>query len=310
MRLKTALYLLCPALALAQAGTWTAPRLGYFFDPDSKAIRVLAGVPGAAAADDTLAFASKLESAWTAPGRTFALATVHDVAGLQLLAWSNSGVNTSQLDQSIQPTLVAFSPSGSAAVLWNKDSSVLQVWSGLPDAPRLARQLSAHGVTAAAATDDAALLALVDDTGATVYAQDKDVQHLPFVTAVQFLGHSTDLVAAFASTNQVQLIRTPGPHAAVTTLAGPSEGISGPVSLAVAGSSRQVAVANSAGRSVTLIDLDAGSATTLSCNCTPRQVSPLVGQTVFHVASDSPLVVDRRDGSWRVTTVPTNGGSR
>ena len=310
MRLPIHLLLLCPALALAQTGTWSSPRLGYFYDPDVKAIRILSGVPGAAGAEETLAYASKLESAWISPARSYALATVHDTGELQLVTFTRGGTEGSALDQAIQPTLVAFSPSGSAAVLWNQDMAKLQVWSGLPNAPALARQTAAHAITAAAVTDDGSLLAVVDEAEAAISSRDKDLQHLPLATAVQFLRDSTSLLVAFASTNQVSLIRNPGPQAEVGALAGTSEGISGPIALALAGSSRQVAVANAVGRSVTVIDLDTRANTTLACDCSPRQIAPLAGGSVFRVSGDAMLVLDRPDGAWRLTSVPFNGGIR
>ena len=310
MRLPKFLLLLCPALALAQTGTWSSPRLGYFYDPDVKAIRILSGVPGAAGAEETLAYASKLESAWISPARSYALVTVRDSGDLQLVSFTRGGTEGSALDQAIQPTLVAFSPSGSAAVLWNQETAKLQVWSGLPNAPALARQSAAHAITAAAVTDDGSLLALVDDAGAAVSSRDKDLQHLTGATAVQFLRDSTSLVAAYSSTNQVSLIGNPGPHAEVVALAGAGDGISGPVAMALAASSRQVAVANSAGHSVTVIDLDTRTNTTLACDCSPRQISPLAGGSVFRVSGDAMLVLDRPDGAWRLTTVPFNGGNR
>lgn len=302
--------LLCPALALAQAGTWSSPRLGYFFDPDAKAIRVLSGVPGSAGADQTLPFASKLEAAWIAPTKAYALATLHDAADLHLLTWARGDADGATLELAIQPSLVAFSPTGSAAVLWNRDTSRLQVWSGLPNAPSLARQATATAISAAAVSDDGTLLALVDDTGAALWARTANVQHLPFATAVQFLPNSNDLVAAFAVNNQVSLIHGADPHAEIRPLAGASEGISGPAALALSGSSRQVAVANAVGRSVTVIDLDTKATMTLSCNCTPKSIAPLSGNSVFRVSGDTLLVLDRQEGAWRLTTVPNYGGNR
>jgi len=310
MKPAIALLLLCPALALAQAGTWTTPHLGYFFDRDAKVIRVLSGVPGAAGADESLALASKLDAAWTSPSGFYALATLRDTSALQVVAWPHGSTNISSLEQAIQPTLVAFSPSGSAVVLWNHDTAKLQVWSGLPGAPTLARQTDAHAVQSAAVTDDASLLALVDDAGATLLSRTGDVQPLPFATSVQFLRNSNDLVAAFASTNQVSLFHNPGTHAEISPLAGAGDGISGPTGLALAGSSRQVAVVNSAGRSVSLIDLDTKTTTTLNCGCSPKEVAPLAGNSVFRVSGENMLVLDRQDGQWRLTAVPFQGGDR
>jgi hypothetical protein len=303
-------FLLCPALALAQAGTWSSPRLGYFFDPDVKAIRVVSGVPGAAGADQTLAFASKLQAAWVAPSGSYALATLFDSPDLQLLAWTRGNPHGSTLEQAIQPTLVAFSPGGSAALLWNQETARLQVWSGLPNSPSLARQAATPLVNAAAVSDDGSLIALVDDAGAALVSRSGDVQHLPFATSVQFLRDSADLVASFASTNQVSLIHNAGPHAETRSLAGAGEGISGPTSMALAGSSRQLAVANTDGRSVTVIDLDTSQTTTLPCECTPRVIAPLAGSSVFRISGDALFVLDRMNGVWRLTSVPFHGGNR
>ncbi|MEO8130821.1 MAG: hypothetical protein ABI822_27230, partial [Bryobacteraceae bacterium] len=50
-----------PLAGAAQTVAWTPPTLGYLFDSESKSIRPLSGVPGAASLEAGLSVPSKLE---------------------------------------------------------------------------------------------------------------------------------------------------------------------------------------------------------------------------------------------------------
>lgn len=309
MKLSCCIFLLSPALMLAQAGGWSSPRLGYFFDRDAKAIRVLAGVPGAAGAETTVALGSKLEGAWVSPGRSYAVAAVRDSSEALLIVLA-AAPSSSDLKGSIPPTFAGFSPSGSAAVLYNKESGKLQVWSGLPSAPSLARETTVGGMRSASVSDDGKLLAVLDETGVVIGSRDAELQRLASARAAQFLRGSHDLAVAFTESNQVSLVRNPGREASLVTLAGPGDGVSEPLSIALSGSGRHLAVANSAGHSVTVIDLESKKVATLAVEGAAREVSALRGGSVFRVAGDSLSVLDVSDGDGRLTRVPFEGGER
>src|ERR1700694_6037682 len=87
--------------AVAQMPRWSTPTLGFVYDTDSKSIRPISGVVGAASLDGGLAVPVKLESASVSPNRQIALARTVDSDQLQLVRWKGSSGDATPLDGSI-----------------------------------------------------------------------------------------------------------------------------------------------------------------------------------------------------------------
>src|SRR5262249_36640827 len=115
--------------------------------------------------------------------------------------------------------LITFGPSGSSAVLYDNAPGRIQVITGLPDAPSIARELNLPGgaassLTALAVSDNgSALLAgFSSDSGSSISLLQAEggtrfVAAVRHPSVIAFLSHSGDAVVTDDADNRVWLIR-------------------------------------------------------------------------------------------------------
>src|SRR6266852_3724584 len=117
-------------LALAQppGPRMSMPSLGYVFDDNSKAIRQITGVPGAASLDSAVPAGTALDSAFVYSRAHLAIANSKD-GGVALVRWADTPQVTAISSALIRVTLAGFSRSGDSAAI--SDGTTLEVWSGL-----------------------------------------------------------------------------------------------------------------------------------------------------------------------------------
>ena len=141
------------------APTIRTPQLGSVFEEQSRQIRLIEGVVGAASLGRTVQIGASVEQAWIAPAAKRALVRLGGEAPrLALADWRNE---VSVLGSDLLPAnadVVAFSPSGSAFALLAAEK--LQVW---------AIEAGQLNLLWSADTPDGTALA-VDDGGAVVAA--------------------------------------------------------------------------------------------------------------------------------------------
>src|SRR5436190_175524 len=116
-------FLLVPGLAVAQTSRWNFPILDYLFDAESKSIRMISGVPGAASLDGSLSVGVKLERASIAPSRSYALAENTESDHLLLVRFDRTNGTAIPLDAApATADTVAFSATGSAFAVYSKQA--------------------------------------------------------------------------------------------------------------------------------------------------------------------------------------------
>jgi hypothetical protein len=297
--------------ATGQPATWAPPVLGYFYDGTSNAIRMVAGVPGAASIDGAVPSAAKLRAAFVAPGRKFAIARTIDEGSL-LLDWSRGDVAVRDLASVVdEVSSVAFSPRGAEAAVASKSLGKMQIWRGLPDNPALERELAVSPELFAVSDDGQ--LAWIDSSG--VFTLDGDTPKLLAAgsfSAIAFRPGTQELAAAGRYNDSVVSLRAGGDGSPVT-LASSDDGIAEPVGLRFSADATQLIVANARSRSATILNIAAHSATTLACDCDPALVSGAAGNAVFRItaATGVPLVyVDAGTAEPRIFHVPVSEVSR
>src|SRR5579862_8060345 len=103
-------------LALAQppGPSIRVPSLGYVFDDNSKAIRMVSGVPGAASLDSAVAGAISLDSAFVNSRAQLAIANAKD-GGVMLVRWNGAPQVTSLGSSLSHVSMAAFNRSGDGA---------------------------------------------------------------------------------------------------------------------------------------------------------------------------------------------------
>ena len=297
--------LLITGACLLTAATFRPPKLGYIYDADAAAIRVISGVSGAAALEDTVATGSKLAFAAIAPGARYALVRLRDEAGASVLQLESGRITALEGAAGTTDT-VAFSAGGSSAAIWTGER--IQVWTGLPDSPSLTREVAAEGVTALAVTDDGAAVAANTTTGTLLWDGGENARLLAPATALAFLADNHELVVAEEEGNRLSVIR--GTETEV--LAAEKDGIVGATALALASDGRTLAVANGRGGSIALVNVLTHDVAVTACDCTPRELLALTGDRLFAVraANGGVKLLDGARGDLSLFVLSAGGGSR
>jgi len=136
------------------------PLLGFVSVAEQGELRSLVGIPGASALGEPLAVPAGLRNVYFAPGQSYALLapSAGDFLGLMTFQGAQEAAAASICGAIPQPDIVAFSPGASAAALYSKAEGRLQVITGLPGSPQLARVVPATDLP-----DDVRFLAITDD---------------------------------------------------------------------------------------------------------------------------------------------------
>jgi hypothetical protein len=292
--------------ALAQTpGAVEGPTLGLVFDADAAVVRPLLGVPGSASLGAPLDAMSGLRGVVASAQRGYALGI--DASGSAVVATAG-GARTLP---GAGVTRVFVSPRGSAAAAYRGQAGVLDVLTGMPDAPRVARTVAFDTPPAdlAVSDDGAAVVALIragrgfetiswregDSTAQTIY-------HTRRVESLAFLPGSSTAVVAEA--NAVKLL---SPAFGAQPIA---EGLSGVIAAAGSSDGSRVVIAMRSGK-VAVVDRASSTRVSLTCACVPNALAPLRGSAVFRLNSpgDGPLWLLDADGPEpRILFVATQAG--
>jgi hypothetical protein len=266
-------------------GTIQGPVLGLFFDRHTSAVRRLEGIPGAArmgaALDaDFSEGASAGDGQYAVAIERGGMASVVSAEGRRPLPGARAGAAS-----------VVLSPRGTAAALLFRDPSEIQIFAGLPDAPRLLRSVdpAASPASVALSDDGEIVLALTRSLrGEDVVYSHSGAGRLVFyrarrVAALAFVPGTHDaLVAEPASVKIVRpdLGEQPAgsdPDRDIAAVAASTDG-------------SRVFIAGRSGR-VTIHDTRTGATASVQCACSPRMLAPLKGNSVFRLTdgADGPM---------------------
>ena len=244
----TASLLLLPAVSkVARSASGQGvrgPVLGYIFDENSRLLRPMNGIPGAAhvAAAVVLDFSPAVVE--VSPNQDFALAV--DVEGrLRLVDLAAPAPVSTVVEAAIAGVdRIFISPTGAAAAAYDRGAGVVQVFDGLPAAANAAGEFavgSLPGVlTALAVSDDGAVLAAAAErSGGALYAfaSDREPVRLGAVRRVlgmAFAPGADDAVAADYDAGEVLLIRGVTAAGQLSVIASADDGIERPSFAAIA----------------------------------------------------------------------------
>ena len=253
------LFFLPAAIALAQESgaalaPLSVPLLGYLASGSPVTVRPIAGAPGAVVLGGAIPLPDHITRVIPAPGQPFALVETAGAAqsGIVILSLAGAGNVLAIPNTFPHSDRVAFSPSGSVAVLYSAATQQAQVVSGLPASPQLSRtvDLSPSGLplVSIAVSDDAqAILAGVSDgTSGAVWtfvagesAQQATSAGVP--SALRFFSSKQDAIVADRGWQQVLLLPS---GAAPRLLAGAIQGIRCPADVEISTDQQTVWVAD------------------------------------------------------------------
>lgn len=285
----------------------SVPLLGYVFDGNAKAIRLISGVPGAASLDDIVPASVSLDSGFVHSRARVAIANTKE-GSVVLIQWSGTPQVVALMTSLGSVTQVGFSLAGDSAAI--TDGVTLEVWSGLGASPTKTAAFTPDGGVTAVAMNQDGLVAAATGTGAIVLLGDATQQVATGGewTNLAFSPNGTDLLATDAAAQSLVLIRNAQTDAAASVVLSLAQETD---ALAVSADGTMAALASPG--SVTLVSLAGGQATSVSCHCRAAHFDRLEGNLVLHMAdtqSGSELLLDADAAQARVMSLfSVNGGS-
>ena len=289
-------------LALAQppGPSMSMPSLGYIFDDNSKAIRLISGVPGAASLDSSVATGS-LDSAFVHSRARVAIANAKD-GGVTLVRWSGTSQSNVLSSALSRVTLAAFSRSGDWAAI--SDGTTLEVWSGLTTTPIQSASFNPDGGVTAVAINDSSVVAAGNASGAVMLLGDNTrmLASGGSWTGLAFLPNGNDLLALDSAAQALTLIRDVQ-NTAVSSVV--LSVIEKPGALVVSTDGSQAALGLA--DNVTVVSLPGGAATSIACSCQTARFDLLEGNLVARIIdanTGSQLLLDADSAQPRIESLP------
>jgi hypothetical protein len=201
--------------------------------------------------------------------------------------------------------------------MYDLDSGLIQVVGGLPRDPRFVAELQAQGIpgvaTDIAISDDGtvALLKSVQPEGPALWVVDSAgiPRRVPveWPSAAAFFPNRKDAIVtdgvARIAFHVVNIDRETTPVPVVSGV----DDIDGFSSISVADDSRRVFFAGRSSGLITIVDLNAGTLSQVSCHCRPTGLFRLSGESVYRMTDASPepiTVLDASIDEPRVVLVP------
>jgi hypothetical protein len=319
--LGTSVLIALPAFYLsAETGSSiNGPSLGFVSNDNGTKIWPLLGILGAAVPGQPLALPESITNAAISPQHDFTVAISTSTGQPVIIRLGiPDPASVPVAGGRPNPGLIAISPSGSSVALYEKNSRVLQLVSGLPASPQVVYDLdiSAVGndVQDIAVSDDAALaLVLVGNESRTLWVIQGNGAMSPVSATrpshIAFIARRPDALIADDATREVFLlqsldqvpVRMPG------MLLPEGERQFSAIAASIDG--RSIYVAQEGSEDISIVDLETRETTTVSCHCRPTVFSPLKGTSVFRLngLSKGPItVLDASSSNPKTLFIPVD----
>lgn len=292
------------AALAAWAGDISGPVAGYFFDAPSRSVRPVLGIPGASTIGQPLDLGFDAAVAAVAPAQDFLLAGGSD--GRARLIRLSGGFAAEAFDALHgAPERIVFSPRGAAAVLVN--AGTLDVYTGLPGSPALARTLAVTASPAALAVSDdgEAVLAVFDGvlSVAGAAAEWKTLASAGKAALAAFAPASRD-AAVVSAAGSVTLYSAVTDGGGTAVLTAPDRLVDTPVGVAFLAAGK-VLVASGSARTVTILDTGGTAPASIPCGCSPTGLTAMGTLFRLNELADAPLwLLDAGADEPRLLFVP------
>jgi hypothetical protein len=300
-----------------QQGRVAGPLAGIVFDPATRTLRPVLGIPGAAVIGGAFDLGGlDLRSGWASPRLDSAIAVAADGTVHVFRLASGTTAERPANGITVVPEAVEYSPSGKAAAL--VANGKVQVLAGLPDAPeagvvldlggtaetrnRVSRR--AHG--SVAVSDDGSMVLYVQGNSVRLFepgGAGRNVTDAAPGALIAFAPGSRD--AAMASRDDGMVVFRDIAGAAERVVEAALGADETPAGVAFSADARTLFVAISKPGSVTALDLASGVRTTALCNCTPTELAPMGNTFRLNTPGTGPLwLLDAAAEKPRIVFVP------
>jgi hypothetical protein len=311
------------------AGSWAfgqnpitsinGPIVGFIQDQAGSVIQPILGVVGASVLGVPLSFAADIRNAVISPNQDYAVAVRADNAEVVLIRLSLDSVTTMNSLDGVRGgvDVIAMSPVGTAIALYGYDSRILQSVVRFADAPAVVFELDTSDMPGTlrgmAVSDDGkvALLNFSDGDNAVLWVVNSTGFRAP-VTAAQpaaqnFVSNRHDAVVGDNAAQAVFMLVDADGAANQIPLAAYGDGFDAISGVAASDDGLRVFVTSNSSENVSLVDVQTGQATALSCHCQSTGLQRLKGPMIFRLSDASNGAIALLDGSSssaRVTLVP------
>jgi hypothetical protein len=268
--MKRTLWLLAmPALALAQIAPvqLTTPALGYVFDANARALRVLEGVPGAALVGHEVSVGIRLDEIQVAPNRRYALGAVAGEDRLYLIKLSGPAGVAHRTG--LAAGSLAFSPRGETLAIAAQER--VEVWTGVPERPMRASAMElgslAGAVDKLAVSDDGSLVLVL--SGGALWRLETEREPKPLgegYSDAVFFPLSHKVAAASREHSRIDIFHKADEE--WTTIASSRQGLHRPFAVALSADERMILALNQDSR-LTAFDRESGESLHFSLDAIP-----------------------------------------
>jgi hypothetical protein len=300
------------------AQSLSGPTLGFVKDEKGTKIWPLLGILGSSVPGRSLELPSTISNAVISSNNDYALAVQTDDAQSVIIKLdvSNPAVlPLAGIHSNASP--IAISPSGAAAAFYSADSKLLQLVSGLPEAPGIVYEFDASvvqgDISEAAISDDAqlAILNVKEGDGFVLWAVPANGMAWAVLrggpSRISFMFNRRDAWVADSASHEVYVLQSldqqPArlPGFVFPETSAPFAGI------ASSRDGRTLFVTQRGSGAITMVDLESGMPSVLSCGCNAAGLFPLKGGSIFRVNAlqDGPItVLDASSADARIFLIP------
>jgi len=298
-----------------QAEALHGPTLGFAPNATGSTIWPVLGIPGAAILGDQLILDTKIFGAIISPKQDYALAVRNADRLPVVINLTGNGPTVNAIPGTdFIADLLAISPTGSAAAVYDNDAKTVQVVRGLPNATELIYQFDASALAGQAVqmavSDDATIVLLksVTDSGVGFWEFDSSGASwriaLDRPSAAAFFVNSHDAVVVDDASQTVFVISDIARTGIQVPLMFSAANLA---AVTVSADNRQVFAADASTGNVLIADVATRTSATLPCNCRPTGLSHLKGSSMFRLnepSGEAMGVLDASSGNPRIFVVP------
>ena len=316
--MKSLLVAFCLSAACAVAAGPGGPVPGYVLDSRTATVRAVYGIPGALQLSAPVTLPFGVASAGFGPAGDYAVAITDGQPAHAFVIQALASATPALIDLGAVPDgtrVLAVNNSGTGALLYAGDGSVVQFVTGLPQSPALSGGIATTalaGAITAALLDDAAGCAIVG-TGAleTLCADGSTQRLLPQtnwnISALTFANQGADVVFADQAGKQIVLVGQYKQAANTSVLGTATGGIDTPVGLQTMANG-QIMAADSTASALFVIDPTGQNAMqNLPLTVAPSQLSFLSDRSILLLNSPSSVPFTVLDlTSMRSFFIPAN----
>jgi hypothetical protein len=277
--------------SMAAPNSIAGPILGYLAPAEGLELRAIVGVPGAATLSDRLALSADVVRVRVAPGGSYAFVErkASEPAVVPLTAGA-AGQAVPLPGAIASADLVAFSPAGTTELLFSRAAARLQVWTGLPNDPRMIRDVDAHSLPetplSMAAGDDGSSVLLSSAT--TVYllpagGSARVLLGLGGAAAMAFFPNG-DAAIADPVSGAVYRFQAQTGTASQRAVSSTMKGLT---AIGTSADGDTTYVANSSARQIASVRLSTGEIQTFQVPAAPQEMTRLGAADTFVISSEA-----------------------